>query len=247
MKNAASLYQFSPDRHRDVRLLPGIDITAALGLNHVKIGLNEIGTAAADYPIVFLKDANTGQLQLAALFGLAPQTNSYVIDGRWQATYLPLAIVAAPFSLAGPERTLCINELSHQVTTDTGEALFLADGSETPALANIRTMLDYFDGDLAAADGFVASLLGLNLIRPILVTAQFGTGEDEFIEGLYTISPPNLRALEAAALIDLHSRDLLAPAYTIIQSLAQLNRIQQLRNLGSDRPITALKMEMAAR
>lgn len=247
MKNAASLYQFSAERHRDVRLLGGIDITASLGLNHVRIGLDEIGAAAADYPIIFLKDADTGRLQLAALFGLAPQTNSYVIDGRWQATYLPLAIVAAPFSLAGPERTLCINELSHQVTTDTGEALFLADGSETPALANIRTMLDYFDGDLAAADGFVASLLGLNLIRPILVTAQFGTGEEELIDGLYTISPPHLRALESPALLDLHSRDLLAPAYTIIQSLAQINRIQQLRNLGSDRPITALKMEMEAR
>jgi hypothetical protein len=246
LKNATSLYQFSPERHRDVRLQPGIDITASLGLNHVKIGLGEISAAAADYPIIFLKDADTGQLQLAALFGLAPQTNSFVIDERWQATYLPLAIVAAPFCRAGPERTLCINELSHQVTTDTGEALFLADGSEAPALANIRAMLDYLDGDLGAADGFVAAMLGINLIRPILITTQFGTGEEELIDGLYTISPPHLRALHASALLDLHGRDLLAPAYTIIQSLAQMNRIQQLHNLESDRPITGLKMEMEA-
>lgn len=247
MKVQTSLYRFSAERHRDVRLIPGIDIAAALHLNHAKIGLGEISAAAADYPLMFLKDADSGQLQLVTLFGLRPNANSYVIEDRWQATYLPLAILAAPFSLAGPERTLCINELSSQVTTDTGEALFMEDGSEAPALAKIRSMLDYLDGDLTAANGLVTALLSLDLVRPISITAQFGSGKEELIEGLYTISPPNLRAIAVASLLDLHRRDMLAPVYTIIQSLAQMNRIQQLHNLESDRPISALKMEMEAR
>lgn len=244
MTAAPARFRFNHERHADARLLPGTDIADYAKVQQVKLGLNEIGDAAADYPLAFLKDANSGQFHLVAMLGLAAGTNSYLHGDFWQAVYLPQEIVAAPFNLAGPDRELCINEASARVTTDTGEPLFAADGSEAPVLQGIRAMLDEFEQGLTGADQLIAAVLAAELVRPVAVTIRFDTGPAGVLDGLYTISPVQLRALLPAVLTDLHSRDFLAPAYAITQSLAQLNRLRQLHNLHSARQIAALELVM---
>ena len=244
MTGELSLFRFHHERHRDARLVPGIDLAEFARVNHVKLGLHEIGEAAADYPLVFLKDAGSGQFRLAALFGLATGTNSYLHGDFWQAVYLPQEIVAAPFCIAGTDRALCINEASVRVTTDTGDALFSADGSEAPAVRHVRKILDELEQGRAEADQLIAALLALGLIRPLAMTMRFDGGPAEVLQGLYTVSPTQLRAIGPAALADLHSRDFLGPAYAILQSLTQFNRIRQLHNLRSDRKLGAVEMVM---
>ena len=246
MNDRPSLFQFSQGRHRDVRLIAGIDLAQPFLTNHAAIGLDEVGPAAADYPLVFLKDAESGRLRLTALFGLTPGLNTYVFNDMWQAVYLPLAISAAPFCLAGPQHTLCIDERSPRVTTDTGDALFHDDGSETATLERIRSTLGQLAEGQKAADGLVDTLLTLDLLRPLTVAAQFVTGAEQEIQGLYSINPQLLRQLESAALLDLHAHDHLPAVYTIIQSLNQFNRIRQLHNLGSGPEITAFRFVMGS-
>ena len=246
MNAHASLFQFSPQRHRDVRLVPGIDLAKPYLSHNAEIGLDEVGPAAADYPLVFLKDADTGQLRLVALFGLSPGQNIYVHGDVWQAVYLPLKIAAAPFCLAGVDRIICIDEANPRVTTDTGDALFGDDLSETSTLQNIRAMLDRLSKGCKAADALIAALLALGLVQPISITADFVAGGEEEIEGLYSIDPQILDRIEPAALSRLHSTGFLGPIYTIIQSLSQFNRIKQLHNLGSDKKISAFRIVMGA-
>ena len=242
MTAAPARYRFHHERHADARLLPGTAIADFAQIQHVRLGLHEIGDAAADYPLGFLKDAASGQFRLVALLGLAAGTNSYLHGDFWQAVYLPQEIVAAPFSYAGPDRDLCINEASARVATDTGDPLFTADGSEAPVLQAIRTTLDQLESGRTAADQLIAAALAAQLIRPVAVTIRFDTGQADVLDGLYTISPVQLRALQPAALTDLHSRDLLAPVYAITQSLGQLNRLRQLHNLYSARQIAGLEL-----
>lgn len=204
-------------------------------LNHAQIGLSETGVAASDYPLVFMKDVESGRFQLVALFGLRPDANSFVVNHQWQATYLPLAVLGAPFHLGGPEKSLCIDESSDLVSTDTGAALFSGDGNETAELSHVRSMFDYFRNDLDAANVFTAVLVNLNLVRPFSVTVEFGHGDNELIEGLYSISPPRFQTLEDPAILDLYRRNYLDKIHIIINSLSQINRIQQLANLQSDR------------
>lgn len=244
MTTGPELFRFHRERHIDARLLPGSDIAEYAQVQHVKLGLHEIGDAAADYPLAFLKDAASGQFRLVAVFGLAAGTNSFLHGDFWQAVYLPEEIVAAPFSIAGAAGELCINEASARVSTDTGDALFTADGNEAPVLQQIRTTLGRLEQGRTAADQLIAALVVLKLIRPISVTVQFNTGPTEVIQGLYTPSPVQLRAIEPAALLDLHNRDFLAPTYTILQSLSQFNRIRQLHNLRSERHVAALELVM---
>ena len=244
MKNSISLNLLNSDRHRDVRIMPGPDMTSSRCLNHAQIGLSETGVAASDYPLLFMKDIESGRFRLVALFGLRPNANLFVVSNQWQATYLPLAVLGAPFHLGGPERSLCIDESSGLVTTDTGAALFSDNGGETVELSRVRSMFEYFRNDLDAANVFTAALVDLNLIRPLSVNLDFARGDSELVEGLYSISPPKLLALKDSAILDLHRSNFLGKIYIIINSLNQINRIQQLSNLRSDQTITRLITEM---
>lgn len=246
MKNLTSLSQFNADRHRDVRIMPGPDMAWSRRLNHAQIGLSETGVAASDYPLLFMKDSESGRFRLVALFGLRPDANFFVVGAQWQATYLPLNAIGAPFHLAGPEKALCINEASDLVSTDTGIALFSEDGQETAELSRTQSMFDYLRSDLDAADVFVAAVVALGLIRPLAITLEFGEGESEQIEGLYSISPPRLEALDDAAILELYRRGFLDKIHIIINSLGQLNRIQQLSQFHIDRKINRLLTEMNA-
>jgi len=246
LNDRPSLFQLSPQRHRDVRLIAGIDLAQPFLTNHAAIGLDEVGPAAADYPLVFLKDAESGRLRLAALFGLTSGQNTYVFNGLWQAVYLPLAISAAPFCLAGPQHTLCIDERSPRVTTDTGDALFRDDGSESATLTQVRTSLGRLAEGQKAADRLIDKLLSIDLVRPLVVTAQFVSEAEQEIQGLYSINPQLLGQLDSAALLGLHAQDQLPAVYTIIQSLNQFNRIRQLHNLGSGPEITAFQLVMGS-
>ena len=217
---------------------------SARRMNHVQIGLHETGVAASDYPLLFMKDVESGQFRLVALFGLRPDANFFVVNDHWQATYLPLAVLAAPIYLGGPERFLCIDESSDLVTTDIGTALFSDDSRETKELLRVRSMLEYLRDDLDDANAFTAAMVDLNLIRPLSVTLDFDHGDSEQVEGLYSISPPSLLSLEDSVIVDLHRRSFLDKIYIIINSLGQINRIQQLSNLHSEKKIMRLTTEM---
>jgi SapC len=246
LKKVISLSLFNPQRHRDARINPGVDMMLSRQLNHAQIGLSETSVAASDYPLLLMKDGESGRFRLVALFGLKPDTNSFLVNDQWQATYLPLAIVGAPFHLGGPEKSLCIDEGSDLVSTDAGAALYSGDGAETAELSRVRAMFDYLRQDLDAANDFVAALVALDLVRPLSITLEFSQGDYEAVEGLYSLSPPRLAALEDATIVNLHRRDWLNKACIMINSLNQMNRIQQLHNLHFDKKITRLISEMGS-
>ncbi len=224
--------------------MPGLDMASARHLNHAQIGLSEIGVAATDYPLLFMKDIDSGHFRLIALFGLKPGTSLFAVNGGWQATYLPLTVLAAPFYDAGPDQVLCIDEESNLISTDFGAALFSDDGSDTPELARIRAMLDYRRGDLNAANVFVAFLVSLDLIRPLSVTLVFENGDEESIDGLYSIHPTKVKALDDPAIIDLQRREFLDKIHIVINAMAQINRIQQLHNMQSPQKLIHFITEM---
>jgi SapC len=226
--------------------MPGTDIKLASRMNHAQIGLSEAGVAASDFPLLFMKDSDSGLFRLIALFSLKPDTNFFVVNDQWQTTYLPLSLLGAPFYLSGPGQALCIDEGSGLVTTDTGGALFSADGEETEKLSGIRAMFDYLRSDLSAANDFATMLVDLDLVRPLHVTMEFHDGQTEVVEGLYSISPLKLDTLEDATILDLYRRHFLDKISIIINSLGQVNRIQQLSNLQSERKIVRLETVMSS-
>ena len=76
------------------------------------------------------------------------------------------------------------------------------------------------------------------------MTAHLESGPPELIQGLYSISPLQLKAAAPDVLLGLHARDFLGPIYTIIQSMTQFNRIRQLHNLRSEAQIASFDLVM---
>lgn len=246
MSKDSHIFKLNAQRHRDVRIVPGIDLELSQLTHYVELGLQEVGPAAADYPIFFMKDGSNGQLRLVALLGFNQGQNLYVHDGIWQASYLPIAIAVRPLLLAGPERILCIDEANSRVTTKTGEALFDQSGNDTNYLAELRSLLGDLSEGFRLADQLVSTLLELGLLQPIKIKIGFVEGLEQELQGLYSIHPQRLEAIGPEDLINLHDRNSLQSIYSIVQSLNQIGRLKQFYNAVSGRKIGTIKMSMGA-
>lgn len=243
----ASIAAVSHARHGQITIGTGTDLAAAAGLGHVPLGLGEVPLAACDYPIVLIKDGATGAFRLVALLGFEAARNLFVIGEGWAATYLPLNILRLPFCLGKPGGDaveLCIDEASNLFGRTPGTALFAPDGSETAFLAGRRALLTKMLGEAEAADRFVATIADERLITPMTITLHFADQHQQDITGAYTIDPLALETLADAAVLKLHRGGLLAPIHAMIQSLGQLNRLEQLHNARGESQITRSAVQL---
>ena len=232
-------------RHRDTRVDPAAALARAATVLHAPIGLSEFAPAAANYPLVFVKCEETGRLGPACLFGVRDGCNVFAVPGGWNATYLPVAVLAWPFALAREHAdetpSLCVDE---EGLAESGQALFTPAGAESPYLLRMKETLARALTDRPATEAFTQALLEHGLIRPITLDVYGEDGAEAAVEGLYGISPPRLRALPDAAVLALHRADHLLAAQAVVLSLGQLNRVQQMHNQRFQPRIRRLDAQM---
>jgi hypothetical protein len=231
-------------RHREVKIGTGLAIAQIKRLSHCWIGLSEIGEAACDFPLVFLKDETTGRFRLVALMGFAPHRNLFVLGDNFVATYLPSQMARAPFALTKNEEGDLVGALDadHPRAKDlAGAALFDQAGNETPYLTAMRAKLTALAQDQAATLAFIEALAQAGLLAPVLIdlNPRGETANPVRLDGLYTISRSKLRELCEAAIVEMHHSGYLAAANTITNSLAQVVRLQQLHNAHAKAQIAA--------
>ncbi len=202
-------------------------------LHMLPVVVHECAHASSDSPVVFVKNAETGQFQLVALYGLSPGQNLFVADGEWRALYLPAIIQNSPFKLiAGnddPERMLIgLDTDSELVQTQQGEALFDEQGEETDFLvARKKNLRDYYEHDQITRS-FIALLSELELLvaRDLKVNVD---GQRIAIDGLYTVHEEKLGSLSEEKFGELRKRGFLAVIYAHLTSLNQLRRLASLK------------------
>ncbi len=229
----ASIAVIDRARHGGLRVNSGTDIAAAATLGHVPIGLGEVALAGCDYPIVLIKDSATGGFRLVALLGFDAGCNLFILGENWLATYLPLNILRLPFCLGAPDggdMVACIDESSALLNRASGTPLFDADGAETGFLGQRRALLARMRADAEAAAVFVHTIVAAQIVRPMTLSLSFEDRRQQDIEGAYTIDPIALGLLPDDSLLALHRSGHLAAAYALINSLGQVNRLEQLHN-----------------
>lgn len=230
-----SIHAIDADRHRGVRV--GRDLASARGV--VAVAMAEFAQCAADYPLALAKDPASGRFRAVALLAFEPDANYFLGRAGWNATGLPRDILRRPFVLgvepadsAGDDGlpTLCIDETSAAFGAADGERLFDDSGQETPFAARMRALLLGMRQDIEATEAFVAAMTRHRLVSPLVLTLHDAAGSSHRIDGLYSISNAALRGLDDAAIAELNRNDYLAPAYCLMLSLGQINRLRQLRN-----------------
>ena len=191
--------------------------------------VHEFGPAAAVYPIVFVKNNDSGGFQPVVLLGLEPGKNLYLQDEQMQASYVPVSARNYPFFLTpDPENdkqlTIGIDENSPRVSIDDGEALYTEQGEETEMLQRAKQQLaDFFDTSRVTRT-FVEKLTELNLLEAKTLTVQVNSQKRE-INGLFLVDEKKLNELSDEQFMELRKQGYLAPIYAHMLSVQQVQRL----------------------
>lgn len=223
--------------HKDIRVkyAPSVVVTP-IGRNCPVI-VQEFQHLAAEYPIMITKNEDTGRFVCVALFGFEADENLFIENSRWQSSYVPLNIQRQPFMIgaqkndAGEENhVVLLDEADERVQKSEGEVLFNDRGFPTPFMDKITSILRALQVGFEQNEKFVDRMLELDLVSPATFEIKFENGETREVRGLYTINQDRLRALDQAAAAELHQAGFLEPAYMMLASLGQVQKLIDRKN-----------------
>jgi SapC len=241
------------ERHQKLKIqLNANHFAFAKKTNSVLVAGSEFAEAARDYPVVFV-GTEGGPFTLAALVGLNDQDNVLVSEsGAWEPNaYIPAFIRRYPFVLAGGEGaeqlTVCVDEAYSGLNDEKGEALFNADGTETPYLKNVIEFLVLFHTEMKRTAAFASKMAELGLLASKVVTFE-REGVKKTLEGAWVIDEAKLGALDDAQLVDLVRTGYMGWIYAHLLSLNNLQRLARRMDARrvSSTPPAALPADASA-
>jgi len=215
--------------HQKLRVLEEQAFSSCKDVTMCAVALSEIPRLVIEYPIAFTKGSESGPLIPVALFGVNPDQNLYWRDDRWNSVTVPLNIGRQPFFVgradnpAGEKGLIpCIDLDNPGVQDSAGEALFDANGAETPYLRHKLALLaDLVDGEQKTRD-FVDRLTSLDLIQPIQLELKAPDSPSRKIGGLHAVEEKKLRALDGTVLMELNGLGYLHAVHAMLSSLGHL-------------------------
>lgn len=204
--------------------------SAAYGDNRrfAHVIVNEFPQLLVHYPILFSKDADTGEFYCGAMLGFEEGENLFLEEWRDLQFYRPLSLQRVPFYAHGPEVAI---DLDHpRVGVEDGKALFTEHGQPTRYLQSIIWAFQDLSPGIEVTRHFIARLLELRLIEPVEVEAEFDDGRIISCDGLYTVNQETLSALPDAAVVELYRRGYLRLCHYMIASLKQFPVLARKKN-----------------
>lgn len=222
--------------HRDLRIRTeasaelGDDVMACLTVPA------EFRQVQNSFPIVFKRDIESETFSAMALFGFTNGENLFLVDGRWDAGYKPLAQAIQPFLVGrtadgeGPGQVHI--DLDHPRVSTSGEGVrvFDDDGQPTPLVEKVSEMLGALDEGYRASSDFFAALERYNLLEPFRVDIPLADGSKNSLVGFHAIHEERLRALGAEELGELHKAGHLMPIFMALASLTHLSDLVARKN-----------------
>jgi len=225
--------------HKDLKVITHFDNDFSENVNSALIFPAEIKAAQRDYPILFIKNPETGQFQSVVLLGLVAGENLYINDG-WQASYIPAMITKGPFIIGFEEQEkngkkikqpiVAIDMDNPRVNKKSGEPIFLDDGQASPYLQQVNQSLKTLHEGSSHSQEMFKAFLKNDLIEPIALNIELNNGEKISLQGNYTLNEEKLAKLSGDALNELHTSGLLRAAYFITGSLDNIQRLVDIKN-----------------
>jgi hypothetical protein len=190
--------------------------------------VNEFPHLVVHYPILFSKDADTGEFYCGVMLGFDEGENLFLEEWRDLEFYRPLGLQRVPFYAHGPDVAI---DLDHpRVGVAEGMALFTEFGQPTRYLERIIWAFQDLNSGIAVTRHFIARLLELKLIEPMSIEAEFDDGTKRECFGLYTVNQDTLGSLPDEVAIELFRRGYLRLMYLMIASLKQFPILARKKN-----------------
>jgi len=241
--SAASLYRrpelLDVRRHRNRRLQELTDWSVASEVHAMFLAATEFTQAALEYAIVFVpsgeKDTK-GRPRVApvVLLGLEAGENLYVQGTQWDARYRPAFVRRYPFFSApvqGLDRPGVFVDTAWSGFSETaGVPLFEADDSATPALKNAVEFLERFEAESERTRQFCERVVDLGVLKEMRADVQLPGGKQLTVDGFQAVDEDKLQNLPDKVVVELHRSGLLMLMQVELLSLANMNRLVQLKS-----------------
>jgi hypothetical protein len=194
----------------------------------VGVVVNEFPLLAMHYPILFSKDADTGQFYCGAMLGFDSGENLFLDEHRALSAYRPLNLQRGPFLTSGSDLAI---DLDHSRVAPSGDQeLFTEAGEPSGYLQSILGLMRDLRPGLERTRLFIDTLLDLKLIEPMTISARFDDGVNREFSGLYTVNREQLTGLPDPAALELFRRGYLQLIYLMLASLNHVSTLAQRKN-----------------
>lgn len=217
--------------HGNVKIKNNDNLQQSKRKHFAPVVVQEFLTASQEFPIVFIKDASTGQFKAIALLGLKPEENLFFDEKKWQGSYVPKALTLYPFLIhqaEGEDRALlCFDEDSPLVNDTSGDALFDENGVQNKWLtAKGEAVVDYVEKS-ETTQQFIKMLLDKELLSSQTLNLKLEGQEEYTLGGLYVIDEQKLNDLSDNDYLELRKTGALPAIYASIMSMQRINNLVQ--------------------
>lgn len=227
--------------HKNTKVVTALSKDDTDLVHFVDIVVPEFRNLLAYYPIIFAKDAATGDFICVTIFGFEPGENLFLANDAWDYHYLPIGIRRRPFQIQmvnvsgeeesnGPVPAITVDMDDERVQEETGEALFEANGESSKYFDGIRDLLARWVDGVRISKGFIARMQELDLIKEFDFNVNFADGTAVSLNGLYFIDEEKFRSLDSTVTLELHESGYLECVYMMLASMNQFEGLVKLKN-----------------
>lgn len=197
--------------------------------------VNEVIAMSGNFPVVFVKDSQSGQFRLAALLGLSEGKNLIFSQHYANSNYVPLMIRRYPYVVLTSDNSEHFSiGLDHSCEWinegGLGYPLFGNDGSPSKELDQIAEFLADMQKSEQTTNEFIRFIVSNELLTEADLIVTMGADSKKKLSGLYQIDIEKLNKLNDDTVLELHNRRFNPAIYAHIASLYQ---IQKLVNLSA--------------
>ena len=223
------------EAHRDLRVHTARGAELGDAIMSAIVVPSEFRQAQNEYAILFRQNAARDGYMALAMFGFENGENLYLSEDGWDARYRPLAMDIQPFligmSATDPEvKQVHVDLESPRIAGSEGMRVFDENGRPTPYLEDISEKLGALDAGYQGSHDFFEALRRYDLLEPLVLEVTLDSGAINRLVGFHVIDEARLRALDGAALAELHAADHLMPIFMALASLANLSALIARKN-----------------
>ncbi|MBX2846901.1 MAG: SapC family protein [Acidiferrobacterales bacterium] len=231
----AELVELSPEAHGDLKLDPLAALGIAKRTHIMSLRVTEISRAACEVPVFLTKSGQDGSWLISSITSLEVEKNLFVRDDKWQGLYQPSGMATYPFFLMRHPKeenqfTIGIDPEHDAFKAEDGVRLFEDDKKAGMHLSRVTQILQEDMRNDVHTHQFCKYISDLGLIRALDVVVAYEGGKVNTLKGLSTIDEEKLAGLSEEQFKELREKNYLAPLYSLLISLYQLNHLIRLHN-----------------
>jgi hypothetical protein len=229
------LVELSRSEHAGLRVRADLVEASAATQHLISIVVSEFRKAAIQYPIVFAKNPETGRFAAYVLNGLGVEENLFWSGTELDVAYVPLNVRRQPFYVgtnddAPGSNVLCIDLDSPCLDGAGAKTIVNPDGSDSDYLKEVLSVLGELVAGKKATEQFIATVLSLDLLTPIMLDIVLDDGTPLQVTGLYSVDEEKLRQLAAGEVAKLWQSGYLDLIYTVLVASGQIFKLIRLKN-----------------